>query len=332
MSSFLETQKPVQTQFKLKSKFFSNPARQDGVYKKSPRPFCIPVEHAEENLIPEARQSAIEFFRSHGIKWHDGHDGKPSNHLCDSQVCCVNFLAPFANKPDSLALLLRSIFPELKRMLPIEDGMFVTFEWIGGDYLGEKRRGDSPRTRGANFTSADACVAFERMDGKKQIVLIEWKYTESYGGKDLKKSDSGTDRTAIYQHLFNKPDCPFDKTLLPSFASLFFEPFYQLMRQQLLAHEMETHHEREADIVSLLHIAPDHNQGFKKVTSTELEPLGDTATGVWKKLVKPADRFQSVATERLFGGMLREPPAEMKPWSDYLAERYPWATKGEATA
>jgi hypothetical protein len=42
--------------------------------------------------------------------------------------------------------------------------------------------------------------------------------------------------------------------LIPHFDSLFFEPFYQFMRQQFLAHEMEKAHELGADEVNLLHI------------------------------------------------------------------------------
>ena len=326
MKAFLEAEKPHQTQFKRESPFFSTSAWQDGDYNKKPRPFCVPERYAEQNLIPEARKAATEWFRTHDIKWHDGQNGKPSNHMCDSQVCCVNFLFPFADRPEPLASLLRPFFPDLKRMLPIEDGKFVTFEWIGEqNYLGERLHPDSQRTRGANFTSADAAVAFEQTDGKKQIVLIGWKYTESYGGMPLQTAANGTDRTAIYQHLYDKADCPLDKGLLPSFGSLFYEPFYQLMRQQFLAHEMETARELDASIVSLLHIAPDHNTDFRKVTSPELKPLGDTVTGIWAKLIKTSGRFLSVSTEGLFGPLLREPPAEMKPWADYLTQRYPWA-------
>jgi hypothetical protein len=339
MKSFLESEKPHQAKFKNESPFFTAPARQAGEYKKKPREFCLPASLSEENLIPEARKTAVEWFQQHGIKWHDGqHEtpsdpakknekqvGKPSNHLCDSQVCCVNFLFPFADKPEPLASLLRPYFRDLKRMLPIEDGKFVTFEWIGKEnYLGEKMRPDSHRTRGANFTSADAAVMFEREDGKKQVVLIEWKYTESYGGTSLKMAASGTDRTAIYQHLYDKVDCPLDKNLIPSFESLFYEPFYQLLRQQFLANEMENARELDADIASLLHIAPAHNLDFCRVTSPDLKPLGDTATGVWKRLVK-TDRFQSDSTEELFGPLLKEPPTGMEDWANYLLQRYPWA-------
>jgi hypothetical protein len=51
----------------------------------------------------------------------------------------------------------------------------------------------------------------------------------------------------------------------------FYEPFYQLMRQQLLAREMETARECGADVVSLLHIAPAQNACFQRVTSPNLK-------------------------------------------------------------
>ena len=68
-------------------------------------------------------------------------------------------------------------------MLPVEDALCVSFEWIGNkNYLGERVLGEGTRTRGANFTSADAVVMFENLQGQRQVVLVEWKYTESYPG------------------------------------------------------------------------------------------------------------------------------------------------------
>jgi len=131
MARFLHDEKLHQTVFKQESPFFSDPARQDGDYKGKLRPFCVPTGHAEENLIPDARQAALEYFAAKNIRWHDGQDGKPSNHLCDSQVCDVNFLFAFANRPEALAALLRPFFPELRRAVPIEDDQFVTFEQYG---------------------------------------------------------------------------------------------------------------------------------------------------------------------------------------------------------
>jgi hypothetical protein len=324
MGKFLESEKESQIKFKNSSPYLSEIARSEGVYKSKPYAFCLPVEFAEQNLFPEIREPALAHFRDHRIKWHDGQNGKPSNHLCSSQVCCVNFLFPFADKPTALAHVLRRIFPDIEKMLPVESGRYVSYEWIGaGNYLGERIRQNSKRTRGANFTSADAIVMFERKDKKRQVVLIEWKYTESYSGTFLKFSDSGTDRTKIYKHLLDSPDCPLNKDILPSFDSLFREPFYQFMRQQFLAKEMEKAHDFGADIVSVLHIAPAHNYDFRKVTSPELENLGESAVEVWKNLNKTEGRFISVSTEQLFCNLSGEDLPEMKTWIDYINARYP---------
>lgn len=325
MGRFLESEKKIQAEFKANSPYFSESARAEGVYKHKPRAFCLPVDQAEQNLVPEIRQSALAHFARYRIKWHDGQGGKPSNHLCDSQVCCVNFLFPLADKPSALAGVFSPIFPEIRQMLPVESDQYVSFEWIGQqNYLGEKISRNGQRTRGANCTSADAIMMFERKDGKRQVVLIEWKYTESYGGTFLKFSDSGTDRTGIYRPLFEREDCPISKDILPSFDALFYEPFYQFTRQQLLAHEMEIAHELGANIVSVLHIAPAHNADFRRVTSPILETLGESATSIWAKLVKPEGRFISVSTERLFGNVSVERFPEIKTWVDYIRARYTW--------
>jgi hypothetical protein len=324
MSRFLNSEKVHQAKFKSSSPYFSAAAREDGVYMSKARPFCLPLEYAEENLFHGIRETALAYFRSRGIRWHDGYNGRPSNHLCDSQVCCLNFLFPLASEPVALAEVLRRVFPAIRKMLPMEGGQYLACEWIGRDnYLGERIPQNGKRTRGANCTSADAAVMFERSDGRREIVLIEWKYTESYGGASLKISKSGTDRTVIYRALYERDDCPVDKHLLPSFDSLFYEPFYQFMRQQFLAHEMERARELDADIVTILHIAPSANTDFRNVTSPELKPLGETAVGIWKRLVGSRNRFISISTEQLFGCLSASDYVGAQQWLDYVHLRYP---------
>ena len=109
MSIFLRDEKPKQADFKAKAPYFSEAARVEGLYKKHPYPFCLPREYADENLFSGIRKPVMDYFDKYEIKWHDWQNHKPSNHLCDSQVCCANFLFPFSNKPEALAALLRPI-------------------------------------------------------------------------------------------------------------------------------------------------------------------------------------------------------------------------------
>ena len=326
MGLFLETEKARQARFKATWPHLSAAARADGMFMGRPRPFCPPEDKAEENLCCDIRERAIAYFAEHSILWHDGRAGKPSNHLCDSQVCCANFLSPWADKPALLADLLRPVFPSVQTALPLEDDHWhVTFEWIGREnYLGERVSRGGKRTRGANCTSADAAVLLLHSSGRRQMLLIEWKYTESYSRQSLRVAKSGVDRTQIYQHLYDREDCPIAKDALPGFDALFYEPFYQLMRQQFLAHEMERARENNADMVSVLHIAPAHNRDFLAITSPALAGLGSSAVEVWKRLVAEQDRFISVSTEELFGPIVASPPAELRAWADYIAERYSW--------
>ena len=295
MGKFLEAEKIRQTILKRTSNYFSDAARDDGIFGAKAYAHILPEASASENLYSEIRESAGKHFADFGIQWHH-----QRANLCSSQICCVNFLYPFATRANALKALLLPLYPTLKHMLPIEGDYYVTFEWIGHEnYLGERMRHSGTRTRGANFTSADAAVMFERNDGTRQIVLIEWKYTESYSSLSKEVATSGTDRKLIYAHLYERSDCPFDKDLLPNYAALFYEPFYQLMRQQMLAHEMERVHELGASEVTVLHIAPKCNRDFLKITSPDLVGLGESAIGVWKRLAKQG-KFVTVNTEDLF--------------------------------
>jgi hypothetical protein len=132
-----------------------------------PSILCLPPEFASLNLLPDARD-AIEWFSAAGVRWHDGVNGGPSNHLLDSQVQCVNALAPVAMTPDRLAAAFAEILP-IAEVLPMPSGRYLEFEWIGDeDYLGEAR--GAARVRGALVTSAD--VAFRYRTAGEDIEIL----------------------------------------------------------------------------------------------------------------------------------------------------------------
>ncbi len=323
--SYLDRQKEVQ--IARKGLHLSPHAQQLGLFMGKRRPFCIHEHHSSENLFVSVREQALDYFRSNGIAWHSDLPGKdkPSNHLCDSQICCLNFLLPLRDDAEAVAELLRPVFPSLRRVLPMEDdGGFIAFEWIGlRNYLNEKTIG-GVRKRGEYATSADAAVIFEQADGTRQIVLIEWKYSEVYQAISKRFSRNRTDRALIYAPFFHAPDGPIAREKVSDFYDLFYDPFDQLMRQQFLAHEMEKANELGASRVSVLHIAPRANDDFMRVTSPGLARLNaGSAVKTWETLVRD-ERFVSVYTEELFGRFPWRDFPHLHEWWDYVEKRYGW--------
>lgn len=315
----------------LKRRLFSERACRSGMYRGRRREFCLHEDFGAENLEAGIRDAALAYFEDREIPWHDGKGNGPSNHLCCSQSCCVNFWFPFVKAPDQLGAVLRGFGYDVEEMLAIDgdchlrDGSrpFVAFEWIGQrNYLAELLRGevapDEGRTRGASFTSLDFCFRFRRSDGRTQIVGGEWKYTERSKGGDLRYSRSKTDRLDIYREHLVKPDCQIRGGM--PFQSLFFDPFYQLMRQQLLCTAMERNREMEADVVTLLHVAPRANRELmRRVTSEALEGVGSDIHAVWDALTLPG-RFKGAATEDLLPLVCANAPTTRT--GEYLKLRY----------
>lgn len=324
MGEFLEQEKRRQIAWLAGTASVIPEAKRPGLHSTGKvLPYCLPPEHAAQNLMPVIRERAMAYFRTQGIKWHDDSMAGPSNHLADSQICCVNFLMPLGTSERVLLALFKRYFPDIRNVLPMDQGALVAFEWIGAEnYLKEKVRPGAERTRGSMFTSVDAAVMFGTSTGRKVIVLIEWKYTESFTGASLRYSRNGTDRTTIYQHLWDKESCPIDKAKVPSFSSLFHEPFYQFMRQQCLASEMELARELGADQVYLMHFSPRANTDFRAVTSPELRHLASTATEVWKRAQKDGSRFLPVHTEDFFDKAVLLSDPSMEVYWNYLAARY----------
>jgi hypothetical protein len=227
-----------------------------------------------------------------------------------------------------LTRALKPFLPDIAEVLPFEadvplpDGCrpFLAFEWIGTqNYLGEV----GARQRGANATSADFAFRFRRCDGRVQLVLGEWKYTEFYMANLPNPADLNRTRLLVYRNAFDRW-CEHSLHRIP-YEAFFVEPFYQLMRQTLLAQEMEhsAGQEMGADVVTVLHVAPDANADFSgNFTSPAFRPLGRTVTAAWQALC-PA-RFVSVASEDLLTSIERAATHEYESWARWLVTRYGW--------
>jgi hypothetical protein len=266
-------------------------------------PFCLPAAYASHNLLPDVRDAALAEFVRAAITWHAQTPLGPTNHLLSSQIQCVNTLEPLANNAELMIATFEGVL-DIVQPLEIEPGCLVAYEFIGsGDHLHEAVAGH--RSRGAHCTSVDAAIRYRNGDGAIELALIEWKYVEDYRGHELSRDKRGI-REPRYVDLWNAPDGPLRADLIP-YADMFVEPFYQLMRQQLLAHELEKSHECGADVVRVVHVAPRANTALRASLNRPSHlTVGDDVFAVWQELLRRPDRFVSVDSTRLWSSASAE--------------------------
>jgi len=260
----------------------------DGVPGDVDYPFCLPAEFAEYSLLPEVRELGLSLFTELGIPWHSGVGGGPTNHLLSSQVQCVNALGQMVNDPERIVRAFGPVI-DIADVLEIEAGRFLTFEYIGEvDYFGESP--DGPRIRGSQCTSVDAAFVVRTPSGVTELVLVEWKYTESYRRRVPEPGRDGV-RRKRYRTAWAAAGSPVRCDLV-ALDDVFAEPLYQLVRQQLLAHAIETDPRQAPDVVRVVHVHPAANEEYQQsVHDAALLALGSTVREVWGALLRAEDRF-----------------------------------------
>jgi hypothetical protein len=295
--SFTDVERERAATWKLHSRILPDEARlparyvdKDGEQPGGPKDFCLPLEHAALTLLPEVRDLALTLFAELEIPWHAGIGSGPGNHLLSSQVQCVNALGQMVTDPDRLVLAFGEALGTVE-VLPIEPGRYLTFEYIGPtDFFGEAPDGE--RTRGARCTSVDAAFLHRTREGLTELVLLEWKYTESYRPRPLEPERDAI-RWRRYGAALTAPDGPVRSDVL-DFADLLDEPFYQLVRQQLLASELEKARVCGADRVRVVHVLPKRNAAYRQSLRPAHRAIGASVGEVWQRLLRHPDRFVSL--------------------------------------
>ncbi len=167
----------------------------------------------------------------------------------------------------------------------VVDNGFVEFEVV--DH--QNHLGEESHTRGEYATSIDAVMVGKKPDGRNILVMIEWKYTEHYRSENKYIPA----RARIYDQLLADPDCPIHSQ---SYESLYYEPFYQLMRQTLLGWKMVQSLEYNCDEYIHLHVIPPKNKELKeRVTSPDL--IGKTMSEAWRNVLCEPERYQVISPE-----------------------------------
>ena len=267
-----------------------NGAVQVGKYSKS-FPYILKKGYYQENIWDSSKAPDVYFKRNHITTHH------MAGHLLSSQVSCLNHLF-FIRKNRTVVLsVLNSIgrsrgyvFDDVVEV-EHDDGesAYIAFEAVcDGDLINE----GISKTRGEYCTSIDA-LAIGLMKGKRWLIPIEWKFTETYENEsDYSMGTKGIERKRRYNDLITQSG-----SLNESFRNwMYIEPFYQLMRQTLWAEQMVAHKDTEhlkADDYLHIHVIPDENKELLSEYRFSTLNLEDT----WNKCLTDEGRKHYLRTD-----------------------------------
>lgn len=291
-----------------RDKLFGDPG--GGMYRGKERGFVL--KQPRLNLWDGIRFDAIQYFQDNEITWWPGSRTEPSGHLLSSQIAGINHLFLAREKKGFAARILQGIDPEVQEAVIVDSG-YVEFEFIGeAQYLKEKSF-----SRGQNCTSIDAVMIGKLHSGDKRLYAFEWKYTEYYSRKDLYIPQ----RAQVYDDLIRASDSPFVDSI--DVRAYYYEPFYQLMRQTLLAHLCVKNNDHGVSSYKHVHVvSPENHALLNKITSPDFahESTYDTIHDAWNAALREPNNFLATDPQELLRPIndAGDAPALI----EYLAERY----------
>ena len=266
------------------------------------------LKNNKANLWEDIREEAIAYFKKYNIDWHKDNNNEPKEgpegHLLSSNISCINHLFHLRLKNDFVSLILKNIDNRIVGAELIDDGYieFEIMEGINKNPLNEKSK---ERKRGSKSTSIDAFMVGKKHDGNNILVLLEWKYTETYENQKC-KFITKDDYHKNYTDLLKGKDCPIKSP--ENVKGLFFDPFYQLMRQTLLGWKMSRLNEYNSNEYIHLHVIPNGNVDLRKQCFH------------WKSFLKDTEKYKIISPDELFKPLLHE--KDLKSLMEYLIERY----------
>ena len=282
------------------NKYLSDIAKNNGYFRGN-HDFVLKRDDCLYNLYEPIRQNVCEYFNKYHITWwgENKRIGMPTGHLVSSQIHCLNHLFALRKDKEVVKSLLENATKlSIKDILPSpldEDG-YITFEFVHKNItlLGEKNE-----TRGAKCTSIDAFVYALLNCGRKILVPIEWKYTETYSGIEAKE-----------ESLQRYPNRILPTSNLNGWNNLYkTDPYYELMRQTLLVEQIIENPNKvdieAGDYVHLVIIPKKHTE------------LRDAITANYEPTLKDLSKFHIIDPQDLL-----EPIQGYDALKDYLNTRY----------
>ena len=285
--SYLEVQ--LKKAIELRNELFKDSG--GGLYENEPRKFVLKDQTL--NIWEGVREDATAYFQQNSISFWESIN-KPSGHLLSSQISCINHLFFMRQRQDLVSAVLRGVDSEVKKAVKIEkdenDIGFVVFEENGqNNYLHERSR-----IRGGHSTSIDAAMLGEMKDGSRKLFIIKWFYTECFVFFSKSTDNKGAFNISTYKPFLEDSASPIRTSDL---GRLSIEPYFQLMRQTLLAHEMVKANEYGASDYTFLFVVPTGNHDILGLNVISGFMPGSKLTETWTNLLKAPEKYVIVDPE-----------------------------------
>ncbi len=301
-----------------------------GNFMKKEREFVL--NNNKDNFTSIDSKEVIGYFEKNGINWWQGK--QPTGHTLSSQIACLNHLFGIRKNPDAVLALAQAICPSLDSVEILENDKketqgYISFEVVSDiDHLNEKKGKNKKLTRGSQCTSIDALI-LARKGNKRVLLVIEWKYVESYGNtdkskntKDKKDGDHRLENYTGEKGVVENPCLIQNSIQLKNLKNYkgsvyFYEPFYQLMRQTLWAEQMIKNNSTEtikADDYIHVHVVPKGNKELLDKIYISDKNMEDT----WRDYIKDTSKYVLISPDDLLAGL----PKEYEDLKDSLYKRY----------
>jgi len=292
----------------------------------NPHPHLIPNAKWEYNLWEGIREEAPRYFRKERIAWH-----RQKHNLLSSQVMCVNIFLPLNQYLDVLKSWLFSEFPDVEKVTDLD------FE-----YIGPKNYFNEPGGRGQNMTSSDLAITWLDKAERKNMLLLEFKFTEPNFGECSKQGNPNRRRCLSSKKVVESPrtQCyraearnrrywdyilyntsPFRREALTAERYCPFRyDFYQLMRNQLLAHCIQSDARASFNRVEFGVIYHGDNEDLMRMSHPfdgERNPLK-----AWPTLLKNPNTFHAFTVQDFLHTIDAGLPDELMDWRTYIKQRY----------
>jgi len=298
-------------------------------------PHILPAGHERLAFYEPLSGTILSYLDENDIVLHP-----EVQNLKSSQAACLNFLFPLRQDLDLARSVLRPLLPGLREVTGIE------FEYTGPpgatEWLGEPKRGK----RGQNRTSIDAAVFWIGRSKHTHVTLAEWKYIEhNFGACSAFGKASRVEKARCRSLDVARDSDPARSCLLTTgggrrywdhmeaagisllaFAGVqgcpFQGPFYQLMRQFLLAAYLRQ--AGVADEAGVVSIGFARNTALDRVPP-QLRPLVDgRRDGIieaWNAVLEGVPALRHWTVEQLMARANRIEGVDLG-WRNYLRERY----------